>query len=265
MDEHVTGVPEPGPELAQSPHVIRLLEFDPDLGSELDAEALAQARHQVLLPAVTLATGPWDADVLAAAAGVQGTVYGFVLVAGMLTFDVDLAGRASTRLLTPPELVLLDRWQSETLPLRWGWTALERSIVGVLDARLLTIGRRWPGLMAAILVRSAEQVRHALLQQAIAQIPRVEERLMALMWEVADRRGVVREDGIWVRLPVTHDTLARMIGARRPTVSLGLKALSARGMLVADADGDGWLINRGSLDELIGARPGAHRARRGRG
>jgi DNA-binding GntR family transcriptional regulator len=45
-----------------------------------------------------------------------------------------------------------------------------------------------------------------------------------------------------------NEALARRIGARRPTVSLGLKALSERGVL--RADGDGWLIARDSLDEF---------------
>ena len=68
------------------------------------------------------------------------------------------------------------------------------------------------------------------------------------MWSIADRRGVVRGDGVWVHLPVTHATLAQMIGARRPTVSLGLRTLSERGFL--SAENGGWLISRASLAEF---------------
>ncbi|MBV9817892.1 MAG: Crp/Fnr family transcriptional regulator [Solirubrobacterales bacterium] len=107
--------------------------------------------------------------------------------------------------------------------------------------------------MAAILRRGAQQLRHALLQQAISQLPHVEDRLLALMWSIADRQGVVRGDGIWVRLPVTHDALAQMIGARRPTVSLGLAELAGAGLLTPE--GHGWLIDRSSLDRF--ADPGA--------
>jgi CRP/FNR family transcriptional regulator, cyclic AMP receptor protein len=243
-------IPAPAHEVGLTHGVrrIRLLEFDPDLGAELDGEALAEARQHVLLPAVNLPTGGWSIEQLRTAEGVHGAVYGFVVISGALTIDLSLAGRACTRLIIPGELVLLDGWESDTLPLTWGWTALERSTVGVLDRRLLVIARAWPALMAAILTRGAEQTRHGLLQQAIAQIPRVEERLLALMWSIANRRGVVREDGIWLRLPVTHDTLARMIGARRPTVSLGLKALNEQGKLTSM--GDGWLINPDSLGEF---------------
>jgi CRP/FNR family cyclic AMP-dependent transcriptional regulator len=100
--------------------------------------------------------------------------------------------------------------------------------------------------MTALVIRGADQTRHALLQQAISQLPRVEDRLLALMWSLADSRGIVRSNGIHVPLALTHETLSRMIGARRPTVSLGLKTLSQRGLL--SADGDGWLIARDSLD-----------------
>lgn len=129
-------------------------------------------------------------------------------------------------------------------------SVLEPAHLAVLHERLLVIGRRWPGLMGAVLRRSAQQLRHAQLHQAISQLPRVEDRLLALLWSIADRRGVVRGDGVWVRLPVTHDMLAHMIGARRPTVSLGLRALADQGLLRAQ-DG-GWLLARASLDELPG-------------
>ena len=68
---------------------------------------------------------------------------------------------------------------------------------------------------------------------------------------------MVRADGVWVHLPVTHATLAQMIGARRPTVSLGLRALSESGHVVAQ-DG-GWLISPASLNAFPNpdARPDA--------
>jgi CRP/FNR family transcriptional regulator, cyclic AMP receptor protein len=121
----------------------------------------------------------------------------------------------------------------------------------IFDERMLVIARRWPRLMLAILERGAEQPRHALLQQAISQLPRIEDRLLALFWSIADRRGTVRPDGICVRLRVTHETLARMTGARRPTVSLGLRTLADDGLVRPD-DG-GWIINPESI-ELLASR-----------
>jgi CRP/FNR family transcriptional regulator, cyclic AMP receptor protein len=227
---------------------VRLLDLDPELGSELEGKTLTEARRELVLPTVSLPTGGWGVGLLGAGRGVKGVVYGFITVHGAVTIELTLAGRRSARLILPGEVVLLEHGTSETLPVRRGWTALEPSRLAVLDVRLLAIARRWPPVMAAILRRAAEQTRYALLQQAIVQIPRVEERLLGLLWSIADRRGVVRGDGVWVYLPVTHETLAHMIGARRPTVSLGLKALQRRGA-VAHVE-NGWLLTRASLTTL---------------
>ncbi|MGH2832975.1 MAG: helix-turn-helix domain-containing protein, partial [Solirubrobacteraceae bacterium] len=73
----------------------------------------------------------------------------------------------------------------------------------------------------------------------------------ALFWSIADRQGTVRADGIWVELSLTHEMLAHMVGAQRPTVSLGLARLSDSGLLHSQSEG--WLINPESLDAF--ARP----------
>ena len=110
----------------------------------------------------------------------------------------------------------------------------------MLDGRLEVIGRHWLRLLTAILRPGAQQTRHALLQQTINRLPRVEQRLLALLWSIADRRGVVRCEGVLLGLDVRHETLAQMIGARRPTVSLGLRRLIDEGLITAE--GDGWLL-----------------------
>ena len=77
----------------------------------------------------------------------------------------------------------------------------------------------------------------------------MEERLLALMWAIADRRGVVRSNGVWFSLPATHQMLAQMIGAQRPTVTLGLRSLTRQGVLRAESGG--WLLHSASsLTEL---------------
>ena len=244
---------EQGPDATPSrpggwvPRGVRLLDADPDLAAEVAGEELEQARN-VVLPTVTLGAGAWEVEDLKRVRGVVGEVRGLLVLEGAVTIDLAIAGQVCTRLLTPGELVLLDGWGNDSIPVRAGWTTLEPSVLAVLDERLLTIGGRLPGLLSTLLKRAAQQIRHALLQQAISQLPRVEDRLLALMWSIADRRGVVRGDGVWVHLPVTHATLAQMIGARRPTVSLGLRTLSERGFL--SAENGGWLISRASLAEF---------------
>ena len=228
---------------------VRLLDVDPDLGSRLCGRELAQAQEAAVLPAVRVTRGHWDIQQLRHARGVRGDVYGFVLASGAITLDVTLGARTATRALTRGELILLDGWGSDSLPVQWGWTVLEPTTLGVVDERLEIIAQRWPKLVTSLVIRGADQARRAVLHQAISQLPRVEDRLLAVMWSLADSRGVVRTDGVLVPLALTHQALAQMVGARRPTVSLGLKALGKRGVLRADADG--WVIATDSIAHLM--------------
>jgi hypothetical protein len=93
--------------------------------------------------------------------------------------------------------------------------------------------------------------------QAIAQLPRVEDRLLALFWHLADRWGRRHRDDIAIGLPLTHEALGRLIGARRPTVSLGLRALAEEGAL--HREGEQWVLAASSLEQL-----GAHAPARAR-
>lgn len=231
--------------------MIGLLEADPDLGAELTAEELTEARH-IILPRAVLDPGPWCIEQLDQATGVTGEVRAFLVIAGVVTADLALADYVCTRLISTGELVLLEGSHLDSLPVRSGWSILQRAELAILDDRLLTIAVRWPKLLAAILRRAAQQIRQALLQQAISQLPRVDDRLLALFWSIADRHGVVRPDGIWIPLQITHATLAQMVGARRPTVSLGLKSLEARGVIARQDKG--WTIVQSSLHEFLPLR-----------
>ncbi len=231
-----------------TPGGIRLLEADPSLGEGLSPEHLTQVQRYAKVPAVHLEEGLWSLDELAEAAGVHGRVRGFLVFAGCVTMSVELGERTCLRLLTCGEVVLLDGMETDSLPLRWGWSAIGDVSLALFDDRLMVIGNRWPALLSNVLQRAAQQTRHSLLQQAISQLPRVEDRLLALFWTVADRNGTVRADGIWVELPITHETLAQMVGARRPTISLGLRHLEEAGQLRAEPGG--WLLDHASIERF---------------
>jgi CRP/FNR family transcriptional regulator, cyclic AMP receptor protein len=216
---------------------VRVLDVDPRLGSRLGAEQLSAARNYAVLPAIHLNEGSWDIQQIRNARGVRGHVHGFLLASGTLTIDLSFASRRATRLVAVGELVVLDGWDSDTLPVNWGWSVLAPSTIAVLDDRIEEIACRWPSLMTDIAIRGAAQTGRALLHQAISQLPRVEDRLLALMWSLADSRGIVRKDGVYLPLTLTHEAMAQMIGARRPTVSLGLTALTEQGALSVEQDG----------------------------
>jgi hypothetical protein len=227
---------------------IRLLDAEPDLGINLDDAQRAEVERFAVAPTVRVGEGTWSVDRLGEVPGVRGGVRGFLVVQGLVAMRLQLKDRICSRPVFNGELVLLDGPPSESVPLRWEWSALEDSRLAVIDAGLWNLGHRCPTLGAALLERAGQQARRAQLNQAISQMPRIEERLLTFLWSVADRRGVVRSDGVWVELGLSQRAIAEIIGARRPTVSLGLKALSEAGL--AHAAEGGYLLNRESLDEL---------------
>ena len=236
--------------------MIRLLDAEPDFVAQLGEQERDQVARHLLLPTVTVDAGPWDVRALDSAHGVEGKALGFLVLEGVIAMKVAVAGRTCTRLILAQDLLLLDGVEDDVLPLRWSWAAIERATLVVFDQRLMVVTRRWPSLMTAIINRGALQARHALLQQAISQLPRVEDRLLGLLWAVADRRGVVRGSQIRIDLAITHETFAELIGARRPTVSLGLKKLAEDGLVSQDSRG--WLIARDSLDNFRASLSGGH-------
>jgi hypothetical protein len=58
----------------------------------------------------------------------------------------------------------------------------------------------------------------------------------------------VTPDGVVLRLPLTHQLLGRLIGARRPSVTSALQRLDRERLAVRTDDG-GWLL-RGRPDEV---------------
>ena len=86
----------------------------------------------------------------------------------------------------------------------------------------------------------AEQSDRLATQLAICQLPRVDQRLLAMMWLLAESWGQVTSAGTTLPLTLTHDTLGGLVGARRPTVTLALGELTDRGAIVRQDRG--WLL-----------------------
>jgi CRP-like cAMP-binding protein len=97
--------------------------------------------------------------------------------------------------------------------------------------------------------RLTAQLEAAMLRTAIMSLPRAEHRILALMWQLADRWGVVTVEGVAVRLELTHELLGRLTGARRPTVSLALHLLEEQRALSRAAPGV-WLLAHDSCEMI---------------
>jgi CRP-like cAMP-binding protein len=122
----------------------------------------------------------------------------------------------------------------------------------LLGSHILIAARRFPQIVRGLLARLAEQSEQEAAHLAISQLPRVPQRLMAIMWLLAEKWGYVTPGGTVLPLALTHETLGGLIGARRPTVTLGLRELSERGRLVKQDKG--WLIIESSGGAIASMR-----------
>ena len=90
------------------------------------------------------------------------------------------------------------------------------------------------------------------MQRAIAQVPRVDARVLVLLWLLADRWGRVSPQGVRVPLSLTHETIGKLVGARRPSVTTALGVLTRRGLV--ERTDSGWLLHgdpQEALPELL--------------
>jgi CRP/FNR family transcriptional regulator, cyclic AMP receptor protein len=136
------------------------------------------------------------------------------------------------------------------LPRSIEWHALSSARLIVVDTALAVRAAQWPEVLAALLDRSVRRAERLGVMQAITHLTRVDDRLLALLWALAERWGRVVPGGVLVSLRLPHRTLAGMVGARRPSVTTALGHLMNRGQIERRADG-AWIL-RGAPPE---ARP----------
>jgi hypothetical protein len=104
-------------------------------------------------------------------------------------------------------------------------------------------------VLGVIVRRMAERSARQAVMQAICHHPRVDDRLRGLFWHLANRWGRVTPGGVVLPLRLTHDSLARLVGAQRPTVSTALKSLQDAREVTRRRDG-AWVLLPESQERL---------------
>jgi hypothetical protein len=219
---------------------VHLLEADPDLGALLTDGRRAEAERDLVVRTHRLPVGPWDVSRLS---GASADHVGLLILDGVLARELLVADQISAELLGPGDVVR--PWQgsnrSALLPVDAVWSVLSTVTVAVLDRRFAAEAARYPEITAALFDRLGERSLRLATTQAISQLTRVDRRLKALFWHLAERWGRVAGDGVVVPLALTHRILGQLVGARRPTVSTALSELAEREELVRRSDGS-WLL-----------------------
>jgi len=219
----------------QAPTRVQLLHIEPDIARFLPPAQRAEA-DGLGVPVVGFEPGPLDlGSELRRARGFAG-----IVLKGMVVHRLRVGDQPGLRVLGPGDILARSGTQRTLLLARSTYHVAASIEVAMLGDEWLVAARRWPLLVPGLQTLLAAQSERLSAQFVICQLPRVDQRLLAILWLIAESWGHVTSVGTTLPLSLTHDALGEMIGARRSTVTLALGELSERGAIVRQHSG--WLL-----------------------
>jgi hypothetical protein len=228
--------------------LISIVDADADLAELLDEPQRERARREALTRVRRLSTGEWDA-----ANAIEPDLHhrGFLIIEGLLSREVDVLGRSCIELLGAGDVLRPWRWDPDGshVQAEVGWVVLEPTQLAVLDHGLVTRMNPWPQLGVELFARGTRRAHSLAVALAIAHHQRVDDRLLLTLWHLAERWGRVSPEGIAVPLPLSHQRLADLVGAHRPSVTTAMGDLARSGVLSRRDDGV-WMLHGNPPAEL---------------
>jgi CRP/FNR family cyclic AMP-dependent transcriptional regulator len=217
---------------------VDLLERDSEFARLVRSAEGARPLDRLWASALNLQRGPWQPPVSAPA----GSNLGFLVLDGLLGRRVVVPDRGrSLELLGRGDL--FSPWQEDTPSFsQIAWTVIEPTWVASLDNSFSTQVREVPELLEELTDRALRRSRRIAVSAAIANTVGVEERLLLLLWQLTELWGRKAQGGAVLPFRLSHQTLADLVGARRPTVTLALRGLTNRGLLERGTAGE-WILS----------------------
>lgn len=210
--------------------VIQLLREDPDLGENMPAEARQQATELIRARVFRVPKGTWDPPEID-----HGTI-GLLILDGLMVRTLQLGKVSSSEVVGPSDVIR--PWETDLIPSLvpgvTSWRVLEPGQVALLDARVTALIGRYPELCAAVAGRFLRRARSLAYLMAAQHFVRVEDRLLATLWHLASMWGRVTPRGTVVPFRLTHEMLAAIIGAHRPTTTTSIRSLTEQGRIARD-------------------------------
>jgi hypothetical protein len=247
--------------MAEERRMLRVLDADPELGDGLNPEEFREAHRRAVAEMRLLEPGEWKplAEDYNGDGAPTGHL-GLLVIDGLLMRDVGINQSICAELLGQGDL--LRPWDEDTRystsPFRVRWRVLRPTRLAVLDRRFAAAACHWPEVMEVTVSRSIRRAHGLAFHLALSNLKRVDARLHVLLWHLSDRWGRVGVDGVSLRLPLTHEMLAQLVAAKRPSVTTALGQLTGRGVISRRGDGT-WVLHGDPPSEL-GGMPTASRA-----
>jgi CRP/FNR family cyclic AMP-dependent transcriptional regulator len=227
---------------------VYVLDHDAGLRRVLQEPDRSRARQHAVAGVTELPSGAWDPH----ANATPDVELGLLVLQGLLIRDVQVAEGRCGELLGPG--ALLRPWDDAGggAPMQRdvAWQVVEPARLAVLDRHFLRVAAHWPALVSALVCRGIERAHDLAVMMSVQSLKRVDARLLAFFWHLADRYGKVTADGVLIPLALTHRQLALLIGAQRPSVTSALGVLAERDLLRRDGQGH-WLLT-GEQNDAFG-------------
>jgi hypothetical protein len=220
---------------------IRLLDADPGLGEGLPPEVELEARDKLLSEVLVVHKGEWQPP-----EDEPSGHLGYLVLDGLLTREVTVGKSRSVELLNVGDM--LRPWQEDPSSYSTSrWAALKEVNLAVLGPDVAERIAHYPQMAGLLVERTMCRARNLAVHWAIANTVGLETRILMLFRHLAERWGKVTPEGVAVPLSITHQMVADLVGARRPSATTAIVRLAERGDLARTPEG-GWLLE--------GATPG---------
>jgi CRP/FNR family transcriptional regulator, cyclic AMP receptor protein len=217
-----------------NPLRVNVLDEDPELGELLGGKRNDAARAASNAGLLQIPIGGWNAIADAPRQGQGG--FGLLILDGLVVRRVGFDGRWGAELLGPGDLLRPWEGDEETMgaatPFETYWRVMNPLRLAVLDLSWAARMSGYPQIGGELTGRALKRARRLVMSMAIVQVPRLDDRLWMIFWELAERWGRVHRDGVHLELPLTHELLSHLAAARRPSVSGALTRLGESGRVV---------------------------------
>jgi CRP-like cAMP-binding protein len=221
--------------------VVNVVDEDPDLAQDLSTERLEKAR---LVAVARLAVVKPGDELPPAHIPVESGALGLLMLEGVVVRSFGVGDRRGLELFGGGDVLRPCERTGDVpliVPAEVTWWALTPTRLALLDARFTRRMCAHPEVIAQLIGRLERRSSAHALRRTIIQQPRLPERLHLLLWHLADRFGRVHADGVVLALPLSHELLAQLAGAQRPSISRALKQLERAEVVARRPDGSWWL------------------------
>lgn len=212
----------------------------PGILATIPEEERQLVERALMMPLVSVQ----DEDLADVIAGQIPGAFDFVIAEGVVLKETTLARRSALELLGPedvlaPPLTAVRQLESRAIS---RYVAHGRVSLAAIQGHFRQAVRRWPQIADFLHDRLGQQTHRASMHLAMLHLPRIEDRIVALFADLAERFGHMTSEGVMVDLALTHDLIGGLVGSRRPSVTLALQKLASDGLLER-RDGDRWKID----------------------